>query len=91
MERLKLLQNVTVTFQETNLEWFNTGYRDAFKKLLVKAFGAARVDQSTTKDKFETSPFKLGGTSSAALGEMVHHVVKTGRDDTGCGYGCILH
>jgi hypothetical protein len=52
---------------------------------LVKAFGAARVDYSTTKDKFETSPFKPGGTTSAALGKMVHRVVKTGRDDTICG------
>jgi hypothetical protein len=56
-----------------------------FKKLLVKAFGAARVDRSTTKDKLETSPFKPGGAASAALGNMVHRVVKTGRDDTGCG------
>jgi hypothetical protein len=85
MERLKLLQTGTFAFQETNLEWHNKGYRDEFQKLLVKAFGATRVDQSTTKDKFETSPFKPGGTASAALGEMVHRVVKTGRDDTGCG------
>jgi hypothetical protein len=85
MERLKLLQTGTVAFQETNLEWHNEGYRDEFQKLLVKAFGAARVDHSTTKDKFETSPFKPGGTASAALGKMVHRVVKTGRDDTGCG------
>jgi hypothetical protein len=85
MERLKLLQTGIVAFQETNLEWKNKGYRDEFQKLLVKAFGAARVDHSTTKDKFETSPFKPGGTASAALGKMVHRVVKTGWDDTGCG------
>jgi hypothetical protein len=69
MERLKLLQTGTVAFQETNLEWHNKSYRDEFQKLLVKAFGAARVDYSTTKDKFETSPFKPGGTASAALGK----------------------
>jgi hypothetical protein len=85
MERLKLLQTGTVAFQERNLEWHNKGYRDEFQKLLVKAFGAARVDHSTTKDKFKTSPFKPGETASAALGQMVHHVVNTGRDDTGCG------
>jgi hypothetical protein len=85
MERLKLLQTGTVAFQETNLEWHNKGYQDEFQKLLVKAFGAARVDYSITKDKFETSPFKPRGTASAALGKMVHRVVKTGRDDTGCG------
>jgi hypothetical protein len=84
MERLKLLQTGTVAFQETNLEWHNKGYRDEFQKLLVKAFGTARVDQSTTKDKLETSRFKSCGTASAALRKMVHRVVKTGRDDTGC-------
>jgi hypothetical protein len=85
LERLNLLQTGTVAFREKNLEWHNKGYRDEFQKLLAKAFGAARVDHSTKKDKFETSPFKPGGTASAALGEMVHHVVKTGRDDNGCG------
>jgi hypothetical protein len=85
MERLKLLQTGTVAFQETNLEWHNKGYRDEFKKLLVKAFGEARVDHSTTKYKFETSPFKPGGTASAALGFFFHRVVKTDRHDTGCG------
>jgi hypothetical protein len=44
LERLKLLQAGTAAFQETNLEWHNKGYRDEFQKLLVKAFGAARVD-----------------------------------------------
>jgi hypothetical protein len=85
MERLKLLQTGTVAFQETNLEWHNKGYRDEFQKLLVKAFGSARVDHGTSKDKFKTSPFKPGGTASSALRKMVHRVVKTDRDDTGCG------
>jgi hypothetical protein len=85
MERLKLLQTITVAFQERNLEWHNKGYQDELKNILVKAFGAARVDYSTTNDNFETLPFKPGGTASAALGEMVHRVVKTGRDNTGCG------
>jgi hypothetical protein len=83
MEILKLLQTGTVTFQEKNLEWHNKGYRDEFQKPLVKAFGAVRVDKSTTAYKFKTSPFTPGGTASAALGEMVHLVVKTGREDTG--------
>jgi hypothetical protein len=85
MERLKLIQTGTVAFQEKNLEWHSKGYRDEFQKLLVKAFGSARVDYSTTKDKFDTSLFNPGGTASAALGKMVHRVVKTDRDATGCG------
>jgi hypothetical protein len=52
---------------------------------LVKAFGAAKVECNTPKDKFKSSPFKPGGTASAALGEMVYGVVKTWRDETGCG------
>jgi hypothetical protein len=72
MERLKLLHTGAVAFRETNLEWHKKGYRDEFQKLLGKAFGAARVDYSTKKDKFETSTFKPGGTASAALGKMVH-------------------
>jgi hypothetical protein len=63
MERLKLLQTGAVAFQETNLEWHNKSYQDEFQKLLVNAFGAARVDYSTTKDKFDMSPFKSGASS----------------------------
>jgi hypothetical protein len=85
LARLKLLQTGTIAFQETNIEWHNKGHWDEFQELLVKAFVAARVDCSTTKDKFETLSFKPGETASAALGKMVHQVVKTGRDDTGCG------
>jgi hypothetical protein len=33
LERLKLLQAVTIAFQETNLEWHNKGYRDEFQKI----------------------------------------------------------
>jgi hypothetical protein len=85
LERLKILQAGTVALQETNLEWHNKGHRDEFQELLVKAFGTARVEYSTKKDKFKTLPFKPGGTVCAALGEIVHCVVKTGRDETGCG------
>jgi hypothetical protein len=59
MERLKLLQTGTVAFQETNLEWHNKGYRDEFQKLLVKAFGAARVDQSTKQHKISSKHRRL--------------------------------
>jgi hypothetical protein len=86
LEILKLLQAWTIALQGINLERHNKGHRDEFQKVLVKAFGAARVECSTTKYKFETSPFKPGGNARAALGKMVHHVVKTGWDETGCGW-----
>jgi hypothetical protein len=85
LERLKLLQTGTVVLQEITLEWHNKGYRDKLQKLLVKAFGAAQVECSTTKDKFKTSQFKPGGTACAALGKLAHHMVKTGWNETGCG------
>jgi hypothetical protein len=54
-----LLQTGTITFKK-NFEWHNKSYRDEFQFFLVKTFGAARVDYSTAKDNFETSPFKPG-------------------------------
>jgi hypothetical protein len=78
LERLKLLQTGAVPLKETNLEWHIKGYRDEFHKLLVKAFVAERLECTTTKDKFKTLPFTPGETACAALGKMVHSVVKTG-------------
>jgi hypothetical protein len=84
LARLKLLQTGTVAFQETNLEWHNKGHWDEFQKPLVNAFGSSRVDCSTTKDNFETSPSKPGRTASEELGKMMHHLVRTGCGDTSC-------
>jgi hypothetical protein len=53
--------------------------------LFIKAFGAARMEYSTTSDQFETTYHKPGGTVYGRLGHMVHRVVDSGRDDTGCG------
>jgi hypothetical protein len=85
LTRLKLLQIGNVAFQETNLELHNKGHFDEFQKLLVNASGAAQVDCSTPKDNFETLLFKPVGTTSTALGKIVHRVVKTWCDDAGCG------
>jgi hypothetical protein len=43
------------------------------------------MENSTNSDKFETTYHKSGGTVCGALGQMVHRVVDSGRDDTGCG------
>jgi hypothetical protein len=43
------------------------------------------MEYSTTLDKFETTYHKPGGTICGALGQMVHRVVDSGRDDSGCG------
>jgi hypothetical protein len=43
------------------------------------------MEYSTLSDKFETTYHKPGVTFCVALGQMVHRVVDSGRDDTGCG------
>jgi hypothetical protein len=55
------------------------------RKLFTKAFGAARLEYSTTSDKFETTYHKPGGTICGAFEQIVYRVVDSGRDDTGCG------
>jgi hypothetical protein len=55
------------------------------QKLFTKAFGTARMEYSTTSDKFETTYHKPGGTICGALVQMVHRVLDSGQDDIGCG------
>jgi hypothetical protein len=43
------------------------------------------MEYSTTSDKFETAYHKPGRTVCSALVQMVHQVVDSGPDDTGCG------
>jgi hypothetical protein len=54
------------------------------QKLFIKSFGSARMEYSTASDKFEATYHKPGGTVCGALVQMVHRVVYSGRDDTGC-------
>jgi hypothetical protein len=85
IERLCALQEETIAFSETNVEWYKFQLRDNMQKLFTKAFGAARMEYSTTLDKFQTTYHKPGRTICGALVKMVHRVVDSGRDDTGCG------
>jgi hypothetical protein len=84
-ERLRALQADTIAFLETKVEWHKYQLRDNMQKLFIKSFGAARMEYSTTLDKFETTYHKPGGTVCGALGHMMHRVVDSGRGDTGCG------
>jgi hypothetical protein len=83
-ERLRALQAEIIAFLETNIEWHKYQLRDNMQKLFTKAFGAARMEYSTASDKFETMYHKPGGTICGALGQMVHRVFDSDRDDTGC-------
>jgi hypothetical protein len=85
-ERLRALLAETIAFLETHVEWQKFKLRSNMQKLFTKAFGAARMEYSTSSDKFETTYHKPGGTIiCGALGQMVHRVVDSGRDATGCG------
>jgi hypothetical protein len=55
------------------------------QKLFTKSFGAARLEYCTSSDKFETTYHNRGGTTCGALGQMVHRVISSGRDESRCG------
>jgi hypothetical protein len=84
-ERLRALQTESVVFSETKVEWHKYELRENMQKLFTKAFGAARMEYCTSSNKFETTYHKRGGTTCGALGQMVHRVIASGRDETGCG------
>jgi hypothetical protein len=67
------------------MEWHKFQLRDNIHNIFAKASGAAKLEYSTTSDKFETAYHKPVGTVCGALGQMVHHIVDAGRDINGCG------
>jgi hypothetical protein len=71
-EILRALQAQTIAFLETNVEWHKYQQRKNMQPLFIKASGAARMEYSTTSDKFEMTYNKPGGTVCDALGQMVH-------------------
>jgi hypothetical protein len=82
MERLKLLQRELSPFKKQ--EWHNKGYRDEFKSLLVKAFG--QLGWTTAQQKISLKHHLSNQVGlQVQRWKIVHLVVKTGRDDTGCG------
>jgi hypothetical protein len=64
------LQAGTIAFSETCVEWHKFQLRDNMQNIFTKAFGAARLEYSTP--------------ACWALGQMVYHIVDSGRDETGC-------
>jgi hypothetical protein len=61
LEILRALQAGTIAFSETNVEWHKFILRENTQSLLQKAFGATRVEYSTSSSKFETTHTKPGG------------------------------
>jgi hypothetical protein len=62
-ERLLALQAVTISFSHTNVSRHKFQLQDNMQKLFTKSFGAARLEYSTTSEKFETTYHKPGGTA----------------------------
>jgi hypothetical protein len=81
-ERLRALQTELVAFLETNVEWHKYEFRENMQKLFTEAFGAVSMEYCTSSDKFETTYHKRCGTTCGALGQMVHRVIASGRDET---------
>jgi hypothetical protein len=84
-ERLRALQTEPVEFSETNVECHKYELRENMQKLFTKSFGAACMEYCTSSDKFETTYHNIGRTTYGALGQMVHRVISSGRDEKGCG------
>jgi hypothetical protein len=70
---------------ETNVECKKYGYRANTENLLRKSFGAKRISYSTSDERVEESHYKPGGTATSALGHWSFHVLRSGKDPTGCG------
>jgi hypothetical protein len=67
-------------------------YRANTEKLLCKTLGSTRIAYSTSNERVEESHYKPGGTATAALGHWDSHVLRSGKDPTGCGrwiYFCL--
>jgi hypothetical protein len=76
---------ITVAERLRALQWHRYELRENMQKLFTKAFGAAHMEYFTSSDKFETTYHNRGGTICRALGQMVHRVIASVRDEKGCG------
>jgi hypothetical protein len=84
ISNLRGLQAGSVSIVETNVEWQKFEWRENTYQTLIKTFGDARVECSTSKAKFE-GRYRPGGTATASLRAWSHRVVGAGSDATGCG------
>jgi hypothetical protein len=92
LKNLRKLQAGGISLIETNVEWKKYNYRANTEKLLCKTFGSTRIAYSTSDEQVEESHYKLGGTAKTALGHWASHVLRSGKDSTGCSrwsYICI--
>jgi hypothetical protein len=85
LKTLRRLQTGGIGLIETNVEWKKYDYRANTEKLLRKTFGSTRITYSTSDQHVEESHYKPGGTVTAALGHWAIHVLRSGKDPTGCG------
>jgi hypothetical protein len=79
---LKGLKAGSVSMIETNVEWKYFQYRETTNQILRNIFGGVEFCNS---DVIFEGRYTSGSTSTAALGNWDHRIVRSGRDPTGCG------
>jgi hypothetical protein len=85
LKKMRKLQAGGISLIETNVESKKHDYRANTEKLLRKTFWATRIAYSTSDERVEESHYKLGGTSTAALGHWASRAPLSGKYPMGCG------
>jgi hypothetical protein len=85
LKNLRKLQAGGISLIETNIEWEKYDHRANTEKLLRKKIGSKRIAYITSDDQVEESHYNPGGTATAAFGHWASHVLRSGKDPTGCG------
>jgi hypothetical protein len=70
---------------ETNVEWSNDIYRQAYKYAFTKLYQSSRHAFSSSSEISQSSYHRRGGTAISATNRWTHHVHKSGEDATGAG------
>jgi hypothetical protein len=79
------LQSGITCLTETNIEWRNYGFRQAYKYASTKHYQASRHVFSSSSEVAQSSYHKRGGTVIFATDRWTHIVHKSGEDSTGAG------
>jgi hypothetical protein len=79
------LQSGITCLTETNVEWRNYGFRQAYKEAFTKHYQSSRHVFSSSSEVYQSSYHKRGGTVTSATDRWTHRVRKSGEDSTGAG------
>jgi hypothetical protein len=79
------LQSGITCLTETNVEWRNYGFRQAYKDAFTKYYQSSRHVFSSSSEVYQSSYHKRGGTVTSATYRWMHIVHKSGEYSTGAG------